>query len=478
MNVRPFAWATGLAAGLSLSTAPAAAAQTIDRGHRPIAPPPAPFHFPAAHERMLDNGLRVIIVENHALPLVVVRAVLGVDSLADPAGKEGLFALDTAMLREGTEARTAEQQSAATAKLGNAVSPLRFTTITSNFRPSLDLMADMLMHPAFPSAALARQKAAVITAAESQRQVPATLARRLFMTKLLGAEHPMARGVLVSSASIERITRDDVVHFHDDYVRPNTTTLIVTGDVRVADAMRMIDKAFAGWKRGGTATPTIGPLARPSPTTIYLMDRPGIQQSLIFVGTLGPDRSSSDFAALEAMGPILGATPASRLQQNLRERHAYMYAGTPGAVVWRRVPWPSMIYGSAPIATAQTDSALIEWIGELRGIGERAPTEAEMALARGALLGALPAQIETDAGVADRIVSLVQNALPLDYYDSYVTQIGRVTAADVLAAAKRTVDTHKLVIVVVGDREAIESALRATNIAPVVIVDESGNPLP
>jgi zinc protease len=468
--------AVGVVAGL-IAPQTSALAQSLDRSRRPNVPAAAPFHFPATHERTLDNGLRVIIVENHALPLVVVRAVLGVDSLADPVGKEGLFALDTAMLREGTSSSTPEQQSATTAQLGSAVSPLRFTTITRNFAPSLAMMADMLAHPAFPSAALDRQKAALVAAADAQRQVPSTSARRIFYGKLFGAAHPMARAIQFSAASVGSITRDDVARFHDAYVRPNTTTLIVVGDVRAADVMPVITKAFADWKRGGASPPPTPPANPAPPTAIYLLDRPGIQQTLIFVGTLGPQRSSADFSALEMMGPILGGTPASRLQQNLRERHSYMYSATPATVVWRRPPMPSMIYGSAPIATTKTDSALIEWIGELRRIGEDAPSDDEMRLARGTLLGTLPAQIETDAGIADRVTYMVQNGLSLGYYDRYVNRIGGVASSEILEAAKRAVDIRKLVIVVAGDRKAIEPGLRAANIAPVVIVDENGNPI-
>ncbi|MEO7083973.1 MAG: pitrilysin family protein [Gemmatimonadaceae bacterium] len=457
--------------------ATAVSAQTLDRSKRPIAPPPAEFHFPASREKTLTNGLRVIVVEEHALPLVVVRVVFGVDSLFDPPGKEGLFALDTAMLREGTESTTPEQQAAATAKLGSAVSPLQFTTITENFGPSLSMMADMLIHPAFPATALERQKAALVAAAEAQRAVPYTIPRRVFFAKLLGEDHPLSRTVVSSPGVLNSFTRDDVVNFYDTYLRPNTTTLVIVGDVKADDAFAEVVKVFSSWSRGPTPPPILTTTVPPSATTIYLMDRPGVQQSLMFVGTLGPDRASPDFAALETMGPILGATPGSRLQQNIRERHAWMYSGVPAAVVWRRPPFPSMIYGSVPVATANVDSTLIEWIAELKEIGERAPTKAEMTLSRGALLGTLPAQIETDAGIADRVVFLIQNGLPLDYFDTYVGRVGSVTASEVLSAARRAVDVRKLVIVISGDRKAIEPGLKAANLAPVIVVDDNGKPI-
>ena len=117
-----------------------------------------------------------------------------------------------------------------------------------------------------------------------------------------------------------------------------------------------------------------------------------------------------------------------------------MYSGTPAAVTWRRGTTPSVIGGSAAVSTAKTDSALIEWLGELRGAVQRQPTEQEMVLARGALTGALPAQIETDDLVANRVMSMLQNDVPLDFYNSYGTRIATVTPASVTAAAGKYLD--------------------------------------
>jgi predicted Zn-dependent peptidase len=218
------------------------------------------------------------------------------------------------------------------------------------------------------------------------------------------------------------------------------------------------------------------PIPPPRPTTIYLLDRPGAQQSYVFLGTLGPIRTSPDFAALEVMAPILGASTGSRLAQNLRERHAYMYSGTPAAVTWRRRDVPAVIGGSAAVSTVKTDSALIEWLAELRGAFERPPTEQEMTLAQGALVAALPAQLETLDLIANRVMSMLQNDVPLDFYNSYGTRIAAVRPADVTAVARKYLDLSHLVIVVAGDRAVVEPALRAANIGPIVIVDEREKP--
>ena len=177
------------------------------------------------------------------------------------------------------------------------------------------------------------------------------------------------------------------------------------------------------------------------------------------------------------MAPVFGSTPSSRLQQNLRERHSYIYTGTPGVVTWRRSPAPSIIGGAATMRAEKTDSALIEWLREIRGIRERVPTDAEMTLARGALRGVLAAQLETADAVAARLVFLVKNGLPLDYYKQYVSQIEKVRPRDVRAAAMTYVDPAHLVIVIAGDRKIIEPGLRAASIAPIVIVDETGKPI-
>ena len=459
-------------------TAHSALAQKLDRSRRPVAPPDRALEFPTTFSQTLADGLRVIVIENHALPLVAVRAVVGVDSLSDPPGKEGLFALTSAMLREGAAGMTADQQSSAIAALGSNVGPFTFTTITQNFKRSLDLMAGMLVHPALPSEALGRQKSVLMAAEHRRRQIAGTALYVVFYRRLLGDSDPTARTFVASDASISSITLEELRTYHDTYFRPANTTVIIVGDVQHAAALGEVQKAFAGWRAGPKIPKTPARTAGPrSPTTIYLLDRPGAAQSVAIVGTTGPSRGSRDFAALEVMAPVLGTTPASRLLQNLRARHSYTYGGVPGLVTWRPPPAPSIIGGAATISATKTDSALIEWLKELRDIRERPATEQELTLARGALRGLLALRLETDDAIANRVVDLVQNGLPLDFYNGYVARIDKVSATDIGAAATKYIDPNRLVIVVSGDRKVIEPALRSANIAPIMIVDGAGEPI-
>jgi predicted Zn-dependent peptidase len=378
------------------------------------------------------------------------------------------------MLPEGTTSQSAEQLASDIARLGNAVTPSRFTTIPQNLDRSLEIMADMLVHPTFPDSALGRLKATLIGAKQRELQAPSTIPNRLFLARLYGAAHPIARAVHATEASIQAITRDDITRFYRTYYRPEATTLVVVGDVRVSEVIALASKTFGSWRPTGEPPSLQAPEHALPPTTIYLVDRPAAQQSYVFVGTLGPPRTSADFAALETMAPILGSSVSSRLLANLRERHAFIYAGQPLGVVWRRNNFPSLIGGSAAVAMAKTDSALIEWLKELGGMAERPPNGQEMTLARGALVDALPALIETDDLIANRVMSMLQTGAPLDFYNSYVRRIEAVTPEQVRSVAAKYIDLSHLVIVVAGDRRVVEPLLRTANIAPIVIVDDTG----
>jgi zinc protease len=456
---------------------PALSAQQVDRSKRPAAPPPPSFVFPKIETRTLPNGLVVHIVENHALPLVAVRAVIQSGSLIDPAGKAGLFTLDTLLVRDGTTKMSGDDLSSAIDELGAPITPTRFTTVSAQLEPSLTLMADMLMRPTFPADAIERRKAQLTAALQRDEGVSSVIGLRIFNSLLFGGEHPFAR--VPTTANLAAITRDDIVKFHDTYVRPQNVALVIVGDVTPQAALALVRRAFGDWERKGeVVTASVPTPTGPSATTIYLHDRPKSPQSTVFVGQLGPARTTPDFYALEALGALFGGAAGSRIPQALRERRALTYSvvHTP---VWRRADDPIAIFGSSNVDAAKTDSALIVWLSELQDVtGKRAPTEAELTYARSLTVGSLATRIETFDEVANRIALVAQSRLPITYYDDYVRGVNAVTPASVGAAAAKHIDPKRTVIVVVGDRASLEPALKAANIGPVVVVDAGGKPVP
>lgn len=452
-------------------------AQKLDRSKRPTIPPRAAVAFPIVRERALDNGLRVRVVENHALPLVAVRVSIANGSLLDPDGKDGLFTLDTLSVRDGTASMTGAELAAAIDELGAPISPSRFTTISGSFDRSLAIMGEMLMHPTLPADAIERRKVAFLALLQRAEGVSATPAFRIFNTEVFGAAHPFARRA--TPATIGAITRDDLVAFHDRYMRPQNVTLTIVGDVTEASAMASARKVFGGWHSNGERAQVSVPAAvEPRATTIYLLDRPGSSQSTIYIGQGVPARSTNDFSALEELGALFGGPTGSRITMALRESRPLTYS-VAHFPVWRRANDPSAFFGSANVDGAKTDSALVVWMDELKSLSTtRLPNESELEFARSVTVGSLATRIETISEIANRLNDVANNDLPANYYDGYIAGIGRVTTADLAAAAKRYIDPAHTTIVVVGDRNVIEAPLRALNIGPIIFVDENGRPLP
>lgn len=451
-----------------------ASSQALDRAQRPHAPPQPAFKFPNVRApTLLSSGLRVYVVEDHSVPVVAVRVVTSADSTLDPPGKEGLYAVTIGALHEGTRTRSAEQLEGAAADIGTDVRATGFTTTTALFPRALELLADMLTRPKLDSTAVERRK--IIQAGTVGRiaQATVTVPRHLFYAMLYGADDPFARSLVPTEASVGSITTADVAGFYAEHLQSHTTSIVITGDVTGADAVARVRQAFGSWPRG-TALPS--PSSEPGvvghPTTIYLYDVPGAQ-TYLYVGGAGPERTSPESYAAD----VMSAVATGRLQSVLREKRSFMYSGTTG-FTWRRAARPSAFVGSTLVAAQNVDSALGEWLSILRGLRGAEPITAdELASARRARVGSLAARIDGPDSLAARMVEMVRDTLPLDYFDRYAARASSVTADELTAAAARVIDMDHLIIVVAGDRKIIEPALRAANLAPLVIVDASGRPV-
>jgi predicted Zn-dependent peptidase len=248
--------------------------------------------------------------------------------------------------------------------------------------------------------------------------------------------------------------------------------LLIVGDVKPDDIERKVRALFGNWARGTIPAPAYGQPPAAKGTTIYIVDKPGAAQSSFRIGSVGVARSTPDYFPLTVMNTALGGSFTSRLNQNLRETKAYTYGASSGFAM-RRAPGPFI--ASAEIVAAKTDSALLEFMKELRTIRDTIPTE-ELEKTKRYLQLQLPERFETTGGIAGQLAGLVTYDVPLSFYNSYTQSIGAVTQADVQRVAKQYIDPDKLAIVIVGDRKSIEPALRATNIGNVVVVDITGRP--
>jgi predicted Zn-dependent peptidase len=465
--------ATPLAAQAPAGTAPGGLTQPPPLGAAPS------LKLPPATVRTLPNGLRLVVVEQRELPIVDAVLIVPTGGEADPAGREGLATLTANLLDEGTTSRTslqiADQAAYLGASLGTSaawdVSQLSLHAPAAQLDSALALMADVATRPSFPESDFERLRKERLTGLLQLRDRGPALADRAFAQQVFGAAHPYGRALSGTEASTRAVTRADVQRFYAAHWTPQAATLLVVGDVRADDLARRVARAFGAWQgaqdvanaRRGTAVP-----AAPAPraTAVYLVDKPDAPQTSVRIGLVGVARDHPDYFPLEVMNTILGGSFTSRLNQNLRETKGYTY-GAGSDFDMRRAAGPFL--AAAEVTGAKTDSSLVEFVKELRAIGDTVP-QGELEKAKQYLQLQLPGGFETTRGIAGRLASLIAYDLPLDWYDSYVARVGAVTQADVRRVARERVDASKFVIVVVGDRKSVEPAVRALNLGPLTVV--------
>ena len=463
---------------LLLAAHSALGAQTFDRTRPPVLGPPPKVSLPPIVTRELPNGLKLMIVEHHELPIADFILLVGSGGTADPRGKMGVANLTAAMLREGTTTRQSLEIADQMAFLGVRLntgsnwesSTLSLHTPTAQLDSALALFADIALRPSFPANEFDRIKKTRLTELLQLKDQGPAIANIAYPAIVYGGTHPYGARLLGTEESVGGLTVSDLQSYYASNFRPNNSTLIVVGDVTPAQIEQKVNQFFGGWQRGNVTPVAYSDPPKAGPTTIYLIDKPGAAQSSFRIATVGVPRSTNDYFALTVMNTILGGSFTSRLNNNLRETKGYTY-GARSQFDMRRSAGPFI--ASAEIVAAKTDSALIEFMKELNAIRQSVPAE-ELSKAKRYLQLQLPSDFETTQQIASALVPVAMYGLPLDYYNNYVQNIEAITSADVERVARQYVNPGSLAVVIVGDRKSIESTLKAVNIGPISIRDMTG----
>src|SRR3954468_11306818 len=453
-------------------------AQVVDRTKPPELGPPPRVSLPPILTRQLPNGLKLMIVEQHELPLADFVLLVGSGGTADPTPKTGVANLTASVLREGTTTRKSLDIADQTSFLGVSLSPqaswesstLSLHTPTAQLDSALALFADVALHPSFPTNEFDRIKKNRLTELLQLRDQGPAIANQAFPAILYGSGHPYGAPLIGTESSVTGLTTADLQAYYQTNFKPNNSTLIIVGDVNPAQIEQKINSLFGGWQRGDVAPLTYNEPPKAGTTTIYLIDKPGAAQSSFRIGSVGVPRSTKDYFALTVMNTILGGSFSSRLNQNLREARGYTY-GAGSRFDMRRAAGP--FTASAEIVSAKSDSALIEFIKELNGIRQAVPAD-ELSRAKRYLQLQLPGNFETTQQIASALVPVALYGLPLDYYNTYVQSVEGVTQADVGRVAQQYINPGSLAILIVGDRKTIEQGLKATNIGPISVRTMTG----
>jgi len=481
--VSPRRAAIALAVTVVAHGAPLAAQAGFDRNIPPTPGPAPTIRVPAWTRTALSNGAELVVTQKHDLPLVGFSInFVGGSYNFEPADKLGVASFTAQMLSEGTTSKTADQLSEAQQLLGTQIQAsvggeggsIGFTSLKDKFEPALALVADMLTNSTFPAPALERIRGRTLVQLRQAKDQPNAIASNVFAKVTYGSEHPYGR--VMSEATVQAITRDDIVAFHQAYFQPGRAVISVAGDVEPAAVKAAVEKALAGWPAGGARPSWQYPaLAPPRATTIHLVDKPNAAQSVFAIGLPGPARDTPDYYALLVMNNLLGGLFQSRLNHNIREVKGYSY-GVGSSFAFGRGPGAFRAGGG--IVTAKTDSALIEFMREFRGVQGEVPfTDDEITQGKESLIQSLPRRFSSVNGIGGSVSSIFTQDLPQTFYQDYPAKINAVTRDDLVRVARKYVDLQHLNIVIVGDRAVVEPLLQATGIAPIVLLDLEGRPV-
>ena len=478
--------AAGLLGGnqVKLTVLPEAAHKlTVSTVNRTAIPTPAPqtrFTSPVPRRGKLSNGLEVVHLEKSSVPVVAFGLMLSGGALADPDGKSGLANLTASMLAEGTGSRSSIQIAEELEFLGTNLrnnanreyAVVSSDSLKTNWKKTLSIMADVALNSNFPDHELERLRKNLLTDLDRVADNPMAIAGRAARSLYYGPGTPYGHPLTGNQESVANINRDDLLGYYGSHFGPDNATFVVVGDLSFDEAMDAAESSFGGWKQldGGRNNGASSKATDPSPTQIYIADKPGAAQSVIRAGHLTVPRSHENYLPLNMLNFIFGGQFMARLNSNLRQDKGYSY-GYNSMIDWSN--GPSMFMAGGGVQTAVTKEALIETLKEFEEIKSSRPVTAEeFTDARDGILRALPGQFETMHQVLQQLTRLVVFGLPDDYFATFEDRLSRVTLDDVHRASDM-LDTDHLSILVVGDGAEIELGIGELGL-PVSKVDYEG----
>jgi len=438
--------------------------------------------FPEFEKTTLSNGLNVIIANRPAVPVVNFSLMVDAGYSADQMGVPGTASLAMNMMDEGTGGRSALEISEELALLGANLgasanldtSVVSLSALKENLDDSLEVYADVILNPAFPEKEFERLQKQQLASIQREKVTPVSMALRVFPRLLYGEDHAYGLPFTGSGTeeSVQGLSTAELQAYHQAWFKPNNATMIVVGDTTAEEIAPKLERLFADWEAGETPEKNVAEVSHREEATVYLMDRPGSEQSIIFAAHIAPPKANPNEIAIESMNDVLGGTFSSRINMNLREDKHWSY-GASSLLVNAQGQRPFIVY--APVQGDRTKESMLEIQKELEAVvGERPPTEQEVAKIKDKNTLSLPGRWETGSAVAGSIAEIVRFGLPDDHWDTYSSKVRELEVADVADVAKNVIFPDKLVWVVVGDRKQIEPGIRELGLGAISLIDADG----
>jgi zinc protease len=439
-------------------------------------PPPGSIRVPEPVRFQLPNGMTVLLVEDHELPTISVNALVRAGSRWEPAPKAGLAAITGTVMRTGgTPTRNGDQldreldRLAATVEtsIGNDSATGYVFVLKEDIDKALPILADVLQHPAFPQDKIELSKIEQRDNIARRNDDPQGIAFREFGRMIYGKDTPYGRQP--ENATINAITRDDLVAFHKQFFQPESVILGAWGDFNAPVMRAKIEQAFGGWQRGGhprPAAPAIDAGAK-NRTGVYLIDKDDVNQSTVLVGRLASRMDDPDFFSLTVMNGVLGDGFASRLFSQVRSEQALAYA------VWSSWNGDFEVPGTFSAFGGTKSESTVKIIKSIRHEIDRLATDPitddELARAKDSILKGMAFDFDSTGKIVGRLMTYEYYGYPRDFLQRYQAGIRTVTKADVVRVANQYMKSPDLAVLVLGKSKDFDAPL--TSLGKVTQID-------
>ncbi|WP_308909024.1 M16 family metallopeptidase [Pseudokordiimonas caeni] len=443
--------------------------------------------LPAIQQATLKNGMKLVLVERHTVPVVEVALQFDAGYAADAGAKLGTAKFTLSMLDEGTESKTALEVAEEAEKLGAEigsssnldVSQVRLSALKPNLDASLDLFADVVRHPAFSDEELDRLRGRWLAGIAQEKADLMPIALRVLPGLVYGDDHAYSVPYSGSGTeeSIKTLTRDDLVNFHQNWLRPDNATVFVVGDIGFDEAIKAVEKAFGDWAAPAVPKPekNLGHVAAPKGNRVVIIDKPDSPSTMVVAAKLVPGTGAEDSLVLDTANDILGGEFTARINMNIREDKGWSYYAYSSTLAARG---DRMWIAYSPIQTDKTVDGLKEMLKEISDYTDKRPaTEAELDKMKDTRINALPGAIETSGDVMGDLLQNDRFGRPYNHAETLKERFSSMDLDAIRAAADTYLKPEGLTWVLVGDRAKIEKGVRDLGLGEVSFLDVDGNPV-
>lgn len=455
---------------LFLTTLATKAQTTLDK--IPASGPTPEVKLQTPEQFRLENGLQVMVVENHKLPRVVVALALDNPPklLKDRKGAEAIIGN---MLGTGTYKYTKDQFNETIDQMGASMAfsyeGANASMLSKHFSKVLELMADAVINPKFSEEEFQSVKKLVLDQLQSGEKNVSSITSRAEKALLYGKSHPY--GELTSSEKISNLSLNEIQGLYQQHYLPNNAYLVVMGDVTLSEVKKQVTKQFSNWKTGEVVKDklTLSPL---KDFEINVVDVPSASQTEVsIIKQVDIKLTDADYFPLLIANQILGGGSTGRLYKNIREDKGYSYGAYASVTIDRYV---SSFDAFASVRTEVTHKAIKEFLNELQRIQETQVSANELATAKATVTGDFVINSQNPGTIATLTLSKIVNELPKDFYRTYLQKVTAVTAADIQRVAKKYYNTKNTKIVVTGNAKELYEGLKTLQM-PIVFFDKDAN---